>query len=123
MRIILVLLVVLYSGAVFAQSSRPTAIGSKAQAHTQAKGKKGKRAAPPKNEPMVSPDKLLECLSIDDGTKERLDCFDALIAPTAKPKPPKAKSVLDCRFLKEEDERLNCFNGFVEKLPKPKPGR
>jgi len=121
MRIILVLLVVLYSGAVFAQSSRPMAIGSKAQ--TQTKGKKGKRAAAPKNEPVVSPDKLLECLSIDDGTKERLDCFDAQIAPAAKPKPPKAKSIIDCRFLKEEDERLNCFNGFVEKLPKPKPGR
>jgi len=122
MRIFLVLLVMLYSGAVLAQSSRPMAIGSKAQAQTKGK-KKGKKGAAAKNEPTFTPAQLLECLNIDDGTKERLDCFDALIPPAIKAKPPKAKSVIDCRALKEEDERLNCFNGFVEKLPKPKPAK
>ena len=58
------------------------------------------------------------CLSIEDGYKERLDCYDGIFAPDPKPKPPVAKLVADCRFLKEEDERLACFNRF---LAPPKP--
>ena len=56
------------------------------------------------------------CLDIDDGTKERLNCYDAIFPPTPKPKPPAVKGVTDCRFIKEEDERLACFNKFAEKL-------
>ena len=55
---------------------------------------------------------------IDDATKERLNCYDAIYAPEPKPKAPAAKGVADCRFLKEEDERLTCFNGFADKIPK-----
>ncbi len=62
--------------------------------------------------------RLQACLDIDDETKERLMCYDAVIAPAPKPKAPKAKTVADCRFTKEEDERLTCFNGFVESMPK-----
>jgi hypothetical protein len=62
--------------------------------------------------------KLQACLDIDDGTKERLNCYDAVIPPAPKPKTIKAKSVADCKFTKEEDERLACFNGFVEAMPK-----
>jgi hypothetical protein len=62
--------------------------------------------------------KLQACLDIDDATKERLNCYDAVFAPAPKPKPPAVKGVMDCRYLKEEDERLTCFNGFVEKLPR-----
>jgi hypothetical protein len=62
--------------------------------------------------------KLQACLDIDDGTKERLNCYDAVIAPAPKPKTIKAKAVADCKFVKEEDERLACFNGFVEAMPK-----
>jgi hypothetical protein len=62
--------------------------------------------------------KLQACLDIDDGTKERLNCYDAVIPPAPKPKAIKAKSVADCKFAKEEDERLACFNGFVEAMPK-----
>ena len=62
--------------------------------------------------------RLQACLDIDDGTKERLNCYDAVIAPAAKPKATKAKAVADCKFTKEEDERLACFNGFVENMPK-----
>jgi hypothetical protein len=56
---------------------------------------------------------LKECLSIDDMTKERLDCYDKLVSPEPKLTTRKAKSVLECRFVKEEDERLACFNGFT----------
>jgi hypothetical protein len=58
------------------------------------------------------------CLSIEDGYKERLDCYDAIFAPDPKAKPPVAKLGADCRFLKEQDERLACFNRF---LAPPKP--
>jgi hypothetical protein len=58
------------------------------------------------------------CLSIEDGYKERLDCYDGIFAPEPKPKPPVAKLPADCRFLKEQDERLACFNRF---LAPPKP--
>jgi hypothetical protein len=60
-------------------------------------------------------DKLRSCLTIEDGSKERLDCYDGIIPPDPKPKPPVAKAVADCKFLKEEDERLGCFNRFVAK--------
>jgi hypothetical protein len=59
------------------------------------------------------------CLSIEDGYKERLDCYDGIFAPEPKPKPPVAKLPADCRFLKEQDERLACFNRF---LAPPKVG-
>ena len=62
------------------------------------------------------------CLSIEDGYKERLDCYDGIFAPDPKPKPPVAKLVADCRFLKEEDERLACFNRFLAPPKPPKVG-
>ena len=63
------------------------------------------------------------CLSIEDGYKERLDCYDGIFAPDPKPKPPVAKLVADCRFLKEEDERLACFNRFIAPPKTPKAPR
>jgi len=60
------------------------------------------------------------CLSIEDGYKERLDCYDGIFAPDPKPKPPVAKLAADCRFLKEQDERLACFNRFVAPSKPPK---
>ena len=69
-------------------------------------------------------DKLRSCLTIEDGSKERLDCYDGIIAPDPKPKPPVAKAVADCKFLKEEDERLGCFNRFVvQPAANPKAAR
>lgn len=77
--------------------------------------------------PVVSPavlEKLRACLPIDDMTKERLDCYDAVVIPQPRANQPAAKIVTDCRILKEEDERLGCFNRFIER-PKtaaaPKP--
>ena len=114
MRMILALVAVLYSGAAVAQAASPPAAGDAPV--VQAKSKK---PAATKGKPQFKPAALLPCLDVEDGTKERLDCYDAVIPPTPKPKAPKAKSVADCRFVKEEDERLACFNGFVTKLPKP----
>jgi hypothetical protein len=61
----------------------------------------------------ISLETLRTCLDIEDQTKERLDCYDEKVSPEPKPVSVPAKTVRDCRFLKEEDERLNCFNRFV----------
>ena len=66
-------------------------------------------------------DRFRPCLAIDDMTKERLDCFDAVVAPEPKPAPPKARSIVECRFLKEEDARLLCYNGFLAPRVPPSP--
>jgi hypothetical protein len=63
--------------------------------------------------------KLKDCLLIEDGYKERLDCYDAVIPPDPKPNTKKPKVVTECRFLKEQDERLACYNGFVNKKNPP----
>jgi hypothetical protein len=67
----------------------------------------------------VSVETLRTCLDIEDQTKERLDCYDDKIKPAPKQVSAPAKTVQDCRFVKEEDERLNCFNRFVNP-PTPK---
>src|SRR5690242_2465988 len=68
--------------------------------------------------------KMKDCLMEDDMTKERLNCFDAIIAPEPKATKAKAKTAQDCRFLKEEDERLTCFNKFAEtKAKAPAPAK
>ncbi len=68
----------------------------------------------------VSLQTLRTCLEIEDQSKERLDCYDEKIAPAPKPVSARAKTVQDCRFVKEEDERLNCFHRFVTPPPKKK---
>jgi hypothetical protein len=125
MRKILVIVAVMYSAAAVAQSNPPAAnppmVGDKPLVQVQPKGTA--TAAKSKGEkPKSMAQKLQACLEIDDGTKERLNCYDAVIAPKPKAKQnAKAgaqKSVTECSGVKEEDERLTCFNGFVEKLPK-----
>lgn len=61
----------------------------------------------------VSLETLRGCLTIEDQTKERLDCYDEQIKPEPKQVSTPVKTVQDCRYLKEEDERLNCFNRFA----------
>jgi hypothetical protein len=107
----LMLAVVFCSAAAMAQDKPPAAAAKPA---AQAKPK----AAPAKPKPQSIAVRLQACLEIDDGTKERLNCYDAIFPPTPKPKAPAAKGVMDCRFVKEEDERLACFNGFAVKIPK-----
>jgi hypothetical protein len=66
----------------------------------------------------ISRETLRSCLDVEDQTKERLDCYDNKIKPEPKQVSAPAKTVQDCRFVKEEDERLNCFNRFVNPPPK-----
>jgi hypothetical protein len=110
MRTVLALLAILYSPVAFAQSPPPM-VGDKPLVQVQP------RRTAAKSQSVAA--KLQACLEIDDGTKGRLDCYDAIIAPRPKAKPPAAKGAMDCRFLKEQDERLACFNGFADSAPKP----
>jgi hypothetical protein len=112
MKKMLALIVLLYSAAAFAQSAPPAADDAKPPAPPARV--KSHNSAPNRS----IAEKLQDCLSLDDGTKDRLDCYDAIIPPKPKPKPPAAKGVMDCRFIQEQDERLACFNGFAESIPK-----
>jgi hypothetical protein len=110
MRIVILIFAMLYSATAIAQDKPPAA--GKTSAQTKSK------AAPAKQKPQSTAAKLQACLELDDATKERLNCYDAIFPPTPRPKAPAAKGVTDCRFIKEEDERLTCFNGFVQKIPR-----
>jgi len=115
-KLILSLAAVLSCTSALAQSGQPM-VGDRPLVQVKPKGTKTAAAAPAK--PQSPNAKLQACLEIDDGTKERLNCYDAVIPPAPKPKAMKAKTVADCKFTKEEDERLACFNGFVDSKPKP----
>jgi hypothetical protein len=112
MRTLLALIAVLYSAAAFAQSGPPPMVGDKPLVQVKSRSK----PAPAKPQSMAV--RLQACLEIDDGTKERLNCYDEVLPPAPKPKAVTAKSVTDCKFTKEEDQRLACYNGFVESMPK-----
>ena len=123
MRTLFALVALLYSTAVMAQSNPPPAsspptVGG--QPLVQVKPHSAKAAPAPKESgpPKSIAKRLQACLEIDDGTKGRLDCYDAAMPPQPKAKPGTAKGVLDCRFIKEEDDRLTCINGFAESIPK-----
>ena len=64
---------------------------------------------------------LRTCLDIEDQSKERLDCYDAKIKPAPTQASGPAKTVKDCRFVKEEDERLKCVSRFVSASKKNPP--
>ena len=117
MRKVFALALVLYSPAAFAQDKPPPTIGGKPLVQVTPKATAPKGAAP-KAKPQSTAAKLQACLEIDDETKERLTCYDAIVPPKPKAKAPAAKAVTDCASFKEEDERLKCFNGFAEKIPK-----
>lgn len=121
MRMILAVAAVLYSASAFAQADKPPMVGDKPLVQVKPKGTKeaaAKPAAAAKGKPQSVAVRLQACLEIDDGTKDRLNCYDAVMPPAPKPKPAKAKGYADCRFFKEEDERLTCYNGFAEAIPK-----
>jgi hypothetical protein len=77
------------------------------------------KSAAPKGKPQSISVRMQACLEIDDETKERLNCYDAIFPPKPKARVPAPKAVTDCPAFKEEDGRLKCFNEFAEKLPKP----
>jgi hypothetical protein len=127
MRLMLVCALVLCSTAVLAQSAPPPMVGDKPLVQVKPKGSKadaktdantdGKGAKTlPAGKSIAT--RLQSCQDIDDQTKERLDCYDAVLKPAPKPKPGNAKTVMDCKFIKEQDERLGCYNGFVDSMPK-----
>ena len=116
MRTILALVLVFASAAAMAQGAPPT-VGGKPLVQVKPKGAAAKPSAAAAKPQSVAA-KLQACLEIDDATKERLTCYDAIFPPKPNPKAPAAKAVTDCRFQKEEDDRLTCFNGFAEKIPK-----
>jgi hypothetical protein len=148
MKKILVLVAVLYAAAAIAQTSEPTkpppTVGGQPLVQVKPKAAKKKNTAPADaaatdpaandapakkgsaksakaapGQPKSMAQKLQACLDIDDGTKDRLNCYDAVIKPKPNPKAKgPAKSVTECGAFKDEEERLGCFNGFVEKLPK-----
>jgi hypothetical protein len=113
MRLMLAFALVLYSAAALAQSSAPPADQPEAAQAKPAKQSKAK-APPAKGSIAV---RLQACQDIEDGTKDRLNCYDAVLPPVSKPKAAAAKTVMECRFTKEEDERLGCYNGFVDSMP------
>ncbi|MEA2922229.1 MAG: hypothetical protein QOF07_2192 [Bradyrhizobium sp.] len=117
MRIMLALVLVVYAASAVAQVGAPAAggpptIGGKPLVQVKPR----KEAA--REKPLSAAQKLQACLDIEDGTKGRLDCFDAVFPPKPSAKPHTAKTVAECRLTKEEDERLTCFNGFAERIPK-----
>ena len=99
-------------------ASQPPMVGDKplVQVGKKSAAKKGERTAAGKPQSVAV--KLQTCQDIDDGTKDRLNCYDEIFKPQPKPKAPVAKGVNECRFLKEEDERLACYNGFADKIPR-----
>jgi hypothetical protein len=120
MKIIPALVLSLYAGAAIAQGAStpagaPPTVGGKPLVQVKPRGAAPTPAAA-KNQPIAK--RLQTCLEIEDGSKGRLDCYDAIFPPKPNPKAAAAKGVADCRFTKEEDERLTCFNGFAEKIPK-----
>lgn len=129
MRLTLALITVLYSTAVMAQGTTQAAVpeatataapppGTQSSPPPTIGGKKLVQVKPHAGAKLSIAARLQACLDIDDGTKGRLDCYDAVFAPKPNPKAKAADRVADCRFTKEEDERLACYNGFAEKIPK-----
>jgi hypothetical protein len=120
MKIIPALVLSLYASAAIAQGAStpagpPPTVGGKPLVQIKPHGAAPTPAAA-KNQPIAK--RLQACLEIEDGSKGRLDCYDAIFPPKPNFKAAAAKGVADCRFTKEEDERLTCFNGFAEKIPK-----
>jgi hypothetical protein len=118
MRMMLAFAVVLYSTAAFAQSGAPAEDQSEAAPAKTAKAEPAKTKAKTSSTKGSIAVRLQACQDIEDGTKGRLDCYDEVLKPQPKPKATAAKTVMECKFTKEEDERLTCYNGFVDMMPK-----
>ncbi len=101
-RVLLVLGGMLFATSAFAQYAPPATDKVKPPAADKDnKGPEQVKAAAAASKGKSIAEKLQACLDVDDGTKYRLDCFDAVLAPKSVPKPATPKKVMDCRFLKE----------------------
>src|SRR5260370_42566197 len=123
MRGIFTLVLVLYSAAAFAQDKPPAQGTPPAQGNPPTVGGKPlvqvkpRGAAPKSKKPQSIAEKLQACLEIDDETKGRLDCYDAIFPPKPNPNAPAPKAAADSHFTKEDDERLYDCSGLSEQMP------
>src|ERR1700716_3936037 len=131
MKTIPALVLVLYAGAAFAQGASPPAavfrffyagpllarappppaappptVGGKPLVQVKPRGATPTPAAAGKNLPIAK--RLQACLEIEDGSKGRLDCYDAIFPPKPNPKAAVAKGGADCRFTQGEEEGVTC---------------
>ena len=118
MRKMILVLAILCPATALAQGTSPPTVGGKPLVQIKPKAAPADKKSAKPAKPQSVAQKLQACQDIDDATKERLTCYDAIFSPQPKPKAPIAKGVNDCRFIKEEDERLTCYNGFADKIPK-----
>ena len=122
-KIFALVLVLCWSAASAQDKPPPPTVGGKPLVQIKPKEAAAPKEPKAKQEPKAKPQsvavRLQACLEIDDETKERLNCYDALFPPKPKVRVPAPKAVTDCPAFKEEDGRLKCFNEFAEKLPKP----
>ena len=67
----------------------PPTVGDKPLVQVKPQGTTAAKPPPtgaaPKGKPQSIAGRLQACLEIDDGTKDRLDCYDAIFPPTPKP--------------------------------------
>jgi hypothetical protein len=121
MKTLMVLAAVLFSATAFAQD-KPPMVGDKPLVQVKPRAETAKPPAKPPGKPQSIAVRLQACLEIEDGSKGRLDCYDAVFPPKTRnaklAKLPAGKAVADCRFTAEQDERLACYNGFAESIPK-----
>jgi hypothetical protein len=120
MKPLLAFISVLCSTAAFAQTPATT-YGGKPLVHVgRPAGSKlaGTPKPPPAPKQQSTAVRLQGCLDLEDGTKDQLNCYDAIYPPKPNPKAAAAKGVADCRFKKEEDERDACYNDFAGRIPK-----
>ena len=94
MKKIILALAILYPAAALAQGTStpaaPPTLTSAANRWSWSGRKSLRRAR--KKESLCPAQKLQACQDIDDATKERLNCYDAIYSPQPKPKAPAAKS-------------------------------
>ena len=93
MRKLLALVLVLCSGAAIAQDKPPPTVGGKPLVQIKSKD------AAPKAKPQSVAVRMQACLEIDDETKERLNCYDAIFPPKPKARVPAPKSRHGLHFL------------------------
>lgn len=84
-------------------------------------GVAGCASAPPPSGVVTPPptldQQITACSAIDDMTKDRLDCFDAI--PVPPPGPAAAIVIVQCRAVTEQDARLRCFDKLLIAPPTP----
>jgi hypothetical protein len=67
--------------------------------------------------PHVPNERFRPCYVMDDMTKERLDCFDAIVRPEPRPAfTARPRTIFECRYFREQDDRLRCYINFTARI-------